>query len=135
MVFTAFIKVDSKGNPRLQKQDEWDQFFASIPGKRCVIRVQSLPSEDTRAMVGKYYLDVLPKFQQKLADLGDHMTLESLDKMLREDCSVCREELPDEECNGFDLIRVKRVNDLDFEELKMFFFQLADIATKFEIQI
>lgn len=124
-------QVNESGKLLIANKIEMNDFFAKWPKSRVLMEATVYKNEPSRALIGLYMKKVVPDFQKAILDKeGERLTLPDVDLRLRKLSPVCREDIPSEESNGFELVRLKTVYDLEGSELVEFVDHVISMAAR-----
>lgn len=99
--------VGADGKMRLP-MDRLRQFFSEHKGERLIVRIEAVKTGTSEAQLAYYYHYVLPTIQRAFYELGERLTVDNVDGMMRERSSVCWK---DGECRSVREMRQDEVSD------------------------
>lgn len=109
-------KTDNSGKLFVINKEEMNEFFSKWPNHRVVMVATVYAEGSTGSQIGYYNNKIVPDFRDAFKEQGELLTLKQTDERLREMYPGCHEEVPRELAGGFQLERIKRIEDLSLLE-------------------
>lgn len=113
-------------------------FARKNPGRQIEATFRVVPSEPSRAMVGKYYKGLVPQFRQAyLEEIGHNYDNEKVDLELRKLCPVTNKKEFDIDSSQWKstLLEIHELGTEDLKELFLYLSLLAAEDFKFSLDI
>ena len=127
--FGTIGQTNESGSFYLNDIERLNDFANQLPNRRFFVSIELVDKEPSKAMLGYFYLYMLPAFRQAYREeIGEHYTLKEVEIKLAEYCPPCIEEQID--VMGVTMQRVKEFRELKNEELKQAILQLQIIGAK-----
>lgn len=108
---------------------ELNEFFNMHKGSKVVARFFIAEQGSIQSLKGYYYYYVVPTFRQAIKNLGDRLTEEQTETLMRELCPIMREETPNFETGKYEY-RLRTVQELTQYEFIEYLEHLKQIAAE-----
>lgn len=122
-------QVDANGRLLISDADGMNDFFKKWPKTKFIGRFSVAQSGSSEAMKGYYYNKIVPDFKKARWENGDRTTEKDTEKWIREMSPIMVEELADEDTGEYTQ-ELRKINDLDNQEMVMFIDNLKQIAAE-----
>lgn len=113
-------RINKDGEISLDLPDIKD-FCRQHKGKAVIVRIELLPTEVSEKSLAYYWKVAVPTVQRALYELGDNLTMEQTDALIRSQMAVCVEETWDGKALKK---RVRGLDELDSSEFNEMMEQL-----------